>query len=139
MTIQITVLYLHSKRFNMSLFKKTEIQKKAKTVPEAIGMCIEFVQNNKNITIAHWGHLGTREHLIVTQKDKVIFELKRYSAYRERSYFIDAFGIREDINDKKYYDLADSLLDLCISKRFTCCEQKTKQSLFTRIMERIRS
>jgi hypothetical protein len=123
----------------MSFLKKKD-PLKAKTVSQAIDMCAQFVQNNNNITIRKWGHIGATEKIIVTQKDKEIFKLERRINHRICNYSIKGFWLYGYIDEEDTeFNKAKSLFDLCVSKRQMYKSQKAKQSIFTRIKERIRS
>lgn len=135
----------------MSIFKK-EKQPKAKTVSEAIHMCLRIVESNDNLKFEKWGHMGEEEQVIVKQKDKKIFEIRRHIRYQcPSSYLVNGFGIYEYIrsDDKKAsaeYDKASSLFKLCEAKQWDPDyrkryrdSQKKQQSFFARLLERIRS
>ena len=134
----------------MSIFKK-EKQQTAKTVSEALAMCSRIVESNDNLNFEKWGHMGEEEQVIVKQNGKKIFELRRHMRYHcPSSFLVNGFGIYEYIrsDDKKVnaeYDKASSLFKLCEAKQWdpdyrkTQRIQRTKQSFFARLMERIRS
>ena len=124
----------------MSIFKK-EKQQTAKTVSEAIRMCLRIVESNDNIKFEKWGHMGEEERAVIKQAGKEIVTIRRRMQYREPTYYsVKGFGISEYVRyGDAEYDRVKSLFNLCDSKRHLGYTPKIKQSFFARLMERIRS
>ena len=124
----------------MSIFKK-EKQQEAKSVSEAIRMCLRIVESNDNIKFEKWGHMGEQERAVIKQTGKEIVTIKRHLQYHGDNYYVvQGFGIYEYVRyGDAEYDKVKSLFDLCDSKRHLGYTPKIKQSFFARLMERIRS